>query len=168
MYGPAAPLLMYSGDVAERLGATVHRHQWSKEPPEPFAPEVEEWVHREVIPLLDEVGGKPLLIAKSLGTNAAALAAERALPAVWLTPVLTLPWVAAAMARASAPQLLIGGTEDPLWDGALARRLSPDVLEVDGADHGMYVSGPVTASIAVLGRVIDRVGEFLDTIDWPD
>lgn len=50
----------------------------------------------------------------------------------------------------------------------MARRLSPYVLEVDDADHGMYVPGPVGNSIAVLGRVIAAIDEFLDTIGWPD
>jgi pimeloyl-ACP methyl ester carboxylesterase len=158
---------MYAGDVAERRRAAVHRHSWSEEPPEPFDPAVEGWVREQVAPLLDAVGGIPLLIGKSLGTNAAALAAERALPAVWVTPVLTVPWVAAALARATAPMLLVGGTADEIWDGALARRLSPHVLEVADADHGMYVPGPLIDSVAVLGRVVASVEEFLNTIGWP-
>ncbi len=68
----------------------MHRHWWSQQPSEPFEPKTESWVCREVGPLLDGVGGSPLLIAKSLGTNAATLAAERCLPAVWLTPILTV------------------------------------------------------------------------------
>jgi hypothetical protein len=51
----------------------VHRYSWSQEPPKPFEPEVEAWVQDEVSPLLDAIGGTPLLIAKSLGTNAAGL-----------------------------------------------------------------------------------------------
>jgi pimeloyl-ACP methyl ester carboxylesterase len=86
---------------------------------------------------------------------------------VWVTPVLTMPWVAAALARATAPMLLVGGTADEIWDGALARRLSPYVLEVADADHGMYVPGPLIDSVAVLGRVVASVEEFLDTIGWP-
>jgi len=166
MFGPASGMLMYCGDVAERRGAAVHRLWWSREPPEPFAPDLETWVSTEVRPLLDAVGGRPLLIGKSLGTNAAALAAERGLPAVWLTPLLTMPWVAAAMSRATAPMLLVGGTADSVWDGALARRLSPHVLEIEGADHGMCVPGPMVDSIAVLGRMVAAVDEFVD-VCWP-
>ena len=170
LYGPSAPLLMYAGDVAERRGATVHRHSWTEEPGEPFEPTIEAWVHGQVTPLLDAQSGTgtPLLIGKSLGTNAASLAADRSLPAVWLTPVLTVPWVAAGLERATAPCLLVGGTADKIWDGALARRLSPHVLEVDDADHGMYVPGPLTGSIAVLARVVTAVEEFLDAIGWPE
>jgi pimeloyl-ACP methyl ester carboxylesterase len=167
MFGPAAGLLMYAGAVAERRGVVVHRHSWSKQPPKPFESEVEGWVRDEIGPVLDSVGGTPLLIAKSLGTNAAALAAERGLPAVWLTPILTAPWVAAALGRATVPFLVVGGTADEMWEGALARRLSRYVLEIEGADHGMYVPGPVTDSIAVLGRVVTAMAEFLDAIDWP-
>lgn len=167
MFGPGAPLLMYAGDVLERRGATVHRHWWSQQWPQYAEPVIESWVCGEVARLLGRVGGRPVLIGKSLGTNAAALAAERSLPAVWLTPLLNLPWVVEALDRATAPFLLVGGTADPAWNGALAHRLSPHVCQVEGADHGMYVPGPLTESIAVLGRVVVAVDHFLDAIDWP-
>ncbi|GAB3944059.1 hypothetical protein GCM10027614_33620 [Micromonospora vulcania] len=61
----------------------------------------------------------------------------------------------------------MGGTADGFWDGDAARRLSPYVLEVAGADHGMYVPGPLTESIAVLSRVVVAVETFLDEIGWP-
>src|SRR4051812_24971048 len=161
-----AGLLPYAGLAAAGRGARVHHHSWSPDRPDVFAPPIEAWVRAEVAPLLDRIGGTPVLIGKSLGTNAAALAAERALPAVWLTPVLTLPWVSAAMGRASAPFLLVGGTADPYWDSAVARGLSPHVLEVDGADHGMFVPGPVAGSVAVLARVVAAVEEFLDAVGF--
>lgn len=166
-FGAGAPLLMYAGDVAELRGATVHRYSWSQKFPKPDQPGIESWVGGEIAPLLDSISGRPLLIGKSLGTNAAALAAERTLPAVWLTPLLTLPWVVDALGGATAPFLLVGGTADRVWDGGIARRLSPYVLEVDGADHGMYVPGPLTESIAVLSHVVVAVEEFLDAIGWP-
>jgi hypothetical protein len=166
-FGPMAGLLLYAGAVPGRRGATVHRHAWTREPSDPFVPAIEGWVRAELVPLLDAVGGSPLLIGKSLGTNGAALAAERGLPAVWLTPVLTVPWIATAMGAATAPFLLVGGTADALWDGELARRLSPHVLEVEGADHGMQLPGPLIDTIAVLGRLVGAMEEFLDAIGWP-
>jgi hypothetical protein len=166
-FGPAAGLLMYASLVADRRGATVHRHSWSTRPLQPFEPEVEAWVRGEIGALLDTVGDNPLLIAKSLGTNAAAVAAERNLPAVWLTPILTAPWVVAALGRATAPFLLVGGTADQLWDGATARSLSAHVLEIEGGDHGLGVPGPITDTIAVLGRMVTAMDEFLDATDWP-
>ncbi len=158
---------MYVGDVAERRAARVHRHVWSQEPPSGLDARLEGWVRGEIWGPLEAVGGHPLLIGKSLGTFGAAVAADRSLPAVWLTPLLTAPWVAAALGRASAPFLLVGGTADDFWDGDLARRLTGHVLEVKGADHGMRVPGAMTESVAVLARVVTAVEEFLDAIDWP-
>lgn len=158
---------MYAGDVAQRRGATVHRHSWSQRFTVPWGPQIEEWVRGEVAAVLDGLPGDPLLIGKSLGTVAAGVAADRALPAVWLTPLLSEPWATAALGRASAAFLLVGGTADPYWDSALAHRLSAYVLEVDAADHNMYVPGPLTDSIAVLHRVVVAIDEFLDTIAWP-
>jgi len=166
-FGPAAGMLMYAGDTAESRGATVHRHTWSQQPGR-LEPENEPWVRTEITPLLDSLAGTPLLIGKSFGTNAAKLAAERSLPAVWLTPILTAPWITAALSQATAPFLLIGGTADLMWDSAEAHRLSPHVLEIEAATHGLYVPGPLQNSIAVLGRVVAAIDEFLDAINWPD
>lgn len=170
MYGASAPLPMYSADAAEARGARIRAISW--EPP----PEIVEvadqvradWVHDRVAPVLDETAGdSTLLIGKSLGTYAARLATERRLPAVWLTPILIADPIVAALRVAEAPCLLIGGTADEGWDGALARKLSPHVLEIDGADHGMYVPGPLAASAAVLGLVATAVERFLDEVVWP-
>jgi hypothetical protein len=81
-------------------------------------------------------GAVHLVVAKSLTTRAAGVAAERGWPAIWLTPVFDEEGVA-ALRRRSAPALFVGGTADELWDGALARELSDDVLELHGADHGL-------------------------------
>jgi hypothetical protein len=158
---------MYTSDVAERRGATIHRHYWNEGPPSSVDDEIAEWVARQILPVADRVGGAPLLIGKSLGTYAASIAAERSLPAIWLTPLLYDPIVVAALEQATAPALLVGGTADQSWDGDLARRLSPHVFEVDGANHGLYVPGPLVESVAVLGRVVVAVEEFLEGISWP-
>ncbi|MDY7090718.1 MAG: hypothetical protein SYR96_37215 [Actinomycetota bacterium] len=81
--------------------------------------------------------------------------------------MLTVPWVPAALHRATAPFLLVGGTADKLWDRTLARRLTPYVVEVPAADHGMFVPGPLTDTIAVLARIVVAIDEFLDEIGWP-
>ncbi|GAA3659609.1 hypothetical protein GCM10022267_52130 [Lentzea roselyniae] len=161
--GPTSPLTMRAGEVAERRGARVHRHVWSGKPPMPWGPQVEQWACGEATAVLGAVGGRPLLIGKSLGNAAAAVAAERSLPSVWLTPLLTEPWVVAALGRASVPFLLVGGTADRWWDGTLARRLSPHVLEVQDADHDLRLPG----SDEGLSRAVAAVEEFLDSIGWP-
>jgi hypothetical protein len=82
-------------------------------------------------------GGVSLVIGKSLTTRACTVAAERGWPAVWLTPLLDDSETVEALRRGTAPALLVGGTKDPMWDGAIARELSGDVLELEGADHGL-------------------------------
>ena len=98
--------------------------------------------------------GRRLVIGKSLGTLAAGAVAERGWPGVWLTPLLTQAPFVEMLGRRTAPALLIGGTNDPAWDGALARELSDDVLELDGADHGL-------ARIEDLPAIVARITAFL-------
>ncbi len=167
-YGPHSPLLMYAADAAERRGASI-RPIWWDEPDRPLTLTPDErgpWVLEQLARAVPEVPVDAVLIAKSLGTHAAAVAADRHLPAVWLTPVLTSAFVVDALRRSTAPFLLVGGTEDPLWDSTLAKELTPHVLEVDGADHGMYVSGRLAASAAVLGQTVTAVEDFLDQVVW--
>lgn len=84
-----------------------------------------------------------------------------------MTPVLTSEWVVDALRRSTALFLLVGGTADPMWISALARELSPYVLEVEGADHSVYVPGRLSASAGVLGQVATAVEDFLDNVVWP-
>ncbi len=166
-FGPAAGLLAYAAAVPERRGGTVIRHDWTQPPPDPFQPAAESWVAAEVTSVLDSIEGTPLLIGKSLGSTAAAVAADRGLAAVWLTPLVTMPWVVSALSRCTAPFLLVGGTADDLWDGAAAGRLSAHVCEVDGADHGMMVAtGAPADSVTALGTVLEAIDTFLDAIGW--
>ena len=55
--------------------------------------------------------------------------------------------------RRTAPALLVGGTADGSWDGALARELSDDVLELEGADHGL-------AKLEHLPQIVAAVAGF--------
>lgn len=169
-FGPHVPLLAYANRAAEIRGAHVAPMSW--QPPRgESAADLGPWVTEQVSSVLDRIAAatpaaKPLLIGKSLGSHAAAVAAERRLPAIWITPLLRYPKVCGALEHASAPFLLVGGTADPAWDGQAARRLSGLTLEIPGADHAMYVPGPVAASAAVLGQVTNAVEHFLDEVIW--
>jgi hypothetical protein len=101
-----------------------------------------------------------VIVAKSLSTRAAGLAAERSIPAVWLTPLLDDPESVDGLRRRTAPALLVGGTADPTWDGRLAGELSEDVLELAGADHGLGTGVDARALLANLERVVERVDAF--------
>jgi hypothetical protein len=174
MFGPYAPLLMFAGDAAENKGADYVAHEW--EQPEELRslaePDRTAWVDPRAAAVLDAAeiehpGASTVVIAKSLGTHAAGQAARRGLPAVWLTPLLYAPPLVTALRASTAPFLLIGGTADKSWDSALARDLTPHVLEIEDADHGLYVPGRLAASAEVLGRVATAVEDFLDEVVWP-
>jgi hypothetical protein len=113
----------------------------------------EEWAVSRARAALDYAGEVRLLTAKSITTHAAPLVAERELAAIWLTPLLNRPDCVEALRARKAPALLVGGTGDPTWSPAVAREISPDVLELDGADHGL-------AAIEHLQPIVDAVAEF--------
>lgn len=168
-YGTDGPLLMYAALAVERRGGLARRITWVV-PEFASAGEERAWVISQVsaaVDALQATTGAPMVIGKSLGSLAAPLAASRGLPAVWLTPVLTDEPTLTALRQGTAPCLLVGGTADPVWDGRLARSVTPHVLEVEGADHGMFVPGRLAASAAVLGRVATAVEDFLDDHVWP-
>ncbi|MCP2321868.1 hypothetical protein HDA40_000375 [Hamadaea flava] len=172
-FGPYTALLTFAAEAAELRGARIVAHSWTRpdEPPTLALEQRKAWVTAEAEPVLDRIAAdapelKPLVIAKSLGTCAAGLAADRGLPAIWLTPLLNQPEVVAELRRATAPMLLVGGLADHSWDSGLARELTPRLLEIPDADHGLLVPGRLAASAAVLGRVATAIEDFLDEITW--
>jgi hypothetical protein len=106
-----------------------------------------------------------LIVAKSLTTLATDVAARRKIPAIWLTPLLHDEVCVSGLRKRSAPALLVGGTADELWDGALARQLSEDILELPEADHGFCP--PDLDPIGILENqrtIVEAVGAFVDRL----
>jgi hypothetical protein len=169
-YGADGPLLMYARLAVQGRGGHVHPIVWELPRGSDFSQQrlrVASQVESAVDEVTAATGAAPVVIGKSLGSLAAPLVAERGLAAVWFTPLLTDEPTVAALRRATGPCLLAGGTADRFWDGQAARSLPAEVVEVDGADHGMFVPGRLAASAAVLGQVITAVEDFLDHIVWP-
>ncbi|MFI5838009.1 alpha/beta hydrolase [Micromonospora sp. NPDC051300] len=161
-YDTRGPLFVYLGEALRRLGFEVHEVTWQRLD-ELDLDAASGFVAEQLTPVLDD--GVDLLVGKSLGSFAAPLAADRGIPAVWLTPLLTDPAVRAPLARATAPFLLAGGTADTVWDGEVARRLTPHVVEVADADHALMVPGPLARSAEALGRVCTAVEAFARGLD---
>ena len=165
------PTLAFAAEAIDRRGGYLHLITWS--PPDGSLADLVTWVRSQVEAALAALGADrpqtrtPLLVGKSLGTLAAPLATELGLPAIWFTPLLDRPALAAGYANAKAPALLIGGTADSMWDSTVARGLSEHVLEIEDADHGMFVPGPLSASGAAFGRIGAAVERFLDEVVWP-
>jgi hypothetical protein len=166
-YSVQAPLLWFARREAIAAGRNVLAVV------DTFARDVDpvRWVEERFDAALAYVGDRdprPVVIAKSLTTLAASSAAQRSLPAVWLTPLIApggppfAPLVLAGLREGSAPRLLIGGSADPSWDGSVARSLpAAQVLELQDADHGLEVAD-IGASIANLEAVADAIRRFLE------
>ncbi len=128
------------------------------------------WVEERAEAAIQHVDGPnpPLLIAKSLTSLAAPLAARLGLSAVWLAPLINAAGTSVShlvldgLAAASAPCLLVGGTADPTWDAAIARSVPrAEVLEISDADHLLQIPGDVAGSLDALDRVVSAVATFI-------
>jgi predicted alpha/beta-hydrolase family hydrolase len=162
-YSPHAPLLFFTGLALAQHGWRAEQHWW--DPPRRESERTTGWVRGEVEPALPS-SGRALVVGKSLGTLAASLAAERRLPAIWLTPVLGMAEVVEAIAANDAPQLLVGGSADELWDSRVARDLAGPtctVVEIPGADHGLLMPGDVIRGAEAHVQVVRAVDDWMSS-----
>jgi predicted alpha/beta-hydrolase family hydrolase len=163
-YFSQAPLLWFAREAAQAGGWSVL--ELSERAPadeEPF-----EWMRDRAERALDSASeaDSVVVIGKSLGSAAARLVAERAVAAVWLTPLLVRPEVVAALRAATAPALLVGSSADPTWsDGEQPGGEGIEVVELDGLDHSLQVEGDPLASLDVLRQVTEQIGAFLDRLN---
>jgi hypothetical protein len=158
-YFSQAPLLWFAREAAQAAGWSVL--EVSERAPadaDPFA-----WMQGRAASALAATDAERVaVLGKSLGSVAASLAAERGLPAIWLTPLLVRPEVVSALNATEAPALLIGSSADPTWaDGARPANDLLERVEFDGLDHSLQVEGDPLASLDVLREVTERVGAFL-------
>jgi hypothetical protein len=131
------------------------------EPPageDPFA-----WVRDRAQRALDhQPAPTTVVVGKSLASDVADLAADRELPAIWLTPLLDRANVRVALARASAPFLIVGGTADPTWQPqAVPSSALLSQLELPAHDHSLQVPGEPFTSLGSLKKVTKHVERFL-------
>lgn len=161
-YTPARPVLHFAAATLLSRGWTVIELWW--EPPAELGEPVE-WVRSEVERHLGaDLAGSPLIVAKSLGTLALPLAADRMLPGVWLTPLVHDPSVTDALARQTAAALVIAGGADPSWDGSAATAGAHRTVVLDDADHALEVPGDPHRSLAHLATVVAELGRFADAV----
>jgi hypothetical protein len=170
-YSADRPLLHFAAAVFEKHGWTTVPVSWPSPLPSRGS-DLVAWFHqlrsyavRHVEPLLDEqTAPRIALVGKSMGSFAAAPAADRGLPGIWLTPALRDTELAPDLRRATAPFLLAGGTADRVWDSAVARSLGRPVFEAPGADHGLEIPGDPLASIDILRDLTTAMDDFVRRI----
>jgi hypothetical protein len=161
-YFSQAPLLWFAREAAEAAGWSVL--EVSERAPagqEPF-----EWILERAESALNATSATQVtLVGKSLGSAAAPLATQRALPAVWLTPLLIRPEVIAALGATDRPTLIVGSPADPSWgNGDVPENEALEVLELDDLDHSLQREGDPLGSIDVLRTVTERVASFFERL----
>lgn len=171
-YSPERPLLHFAAAVFARHGWTTREVRWHEPPPLRAGQDLPVWfgqlrsfVHTRVGRVLDR-GTAPriALVGKSLGAFAAALAADRHLPGIWLTPVLRDSELPGDLRRSTAPFLLVGGTADPCWDPGLARGCGQPFYEAPDADHGLETPADPVNSAELLRQATAAMDAFVRTL----
>ncbi|HEY6793090.1 MAG TPA: hypothetical protein VI248_00230 [Kineosporiaceae bacterium] len=157
-YGPQFPLLYYARRCLADAGRHVQALEW---PSGELAPGCVVRMLQEAVDRLPDGPRDLVLLAKSTGTHAIPWAAEHGVPGIWLTPLLQVPAVRAALPSLPAGSLLVGGTADPTWDGEVAAASGLPVLQLEGADHNLELPGHVHRSLAALARVVTAVSDTL-------
>jgi hypothetical protein len=161
-YFSQAPLLWFAREAAQARGwSAVEVDERAPGGQEPFA-----WMREQAQRAVEATAADlVVVVGKSLGSAAAPMVAESGLPAVWLTPLLTRPDVADALARSSAPALAIGSPDDPSWgEGNVPDNDALEVMELPGLDHSLQVGGDPLASLDVLRDVTSAVSAFLGRV----
>ena len=155
-YFSQGPLLWFAREVAQAHGwSVIEVDERAPEEKDPFG-----WMRGQARRALDLATSaeKVVVIGKSLGSAAAPMVSG---PAIWLTPLLIRPEIAESILAATAPTLLVGSPDDPTWDGGIdSANPALEVLERDGLDHSLEVSGDPLASLDVLRDVISHVDRF--------
>jgi pimeloyl-ACP methyl ester carboxylesterase len=167
-YSPERPLLHFARAVFMKHGWTTQELWWPERPPRPEPSQMammREFAVRHVAAALErESAPKIALVGKSMGTFAAGIAADRGLPAVWLTPVLQYADSVADLRRATAPFLLVGGTGDRGWIPETARGFGQPVCEIEGADHGMETDDDPVNSALILHQITIAIDRFVSKL----
>jgi pimeloyl-ACP methyl ester carboxylesterase len=168
-YSAERPLLHFARAVLIRHGWTTQTVWWPERPPQREGQDLSSWfaqlrsfVHAHMSQVLSvEAAPKIALVGKSMGAFAAALAADRSLPGIWLTPVLRDSGVPDDLRRSTAPFLLVGATADPSWDTETARSLGQPFYEAEGADHGMETDDDPVNSAEIPRRTTIAMDDFV-------
>jgi hypothetical protein len=157
VYPITAPVLWFASEALHAAGWTVLGIDDAYSDGDMLA-----WVEARARAALEWAGAaRVMVVAKSMSTRAAALAAERSLPGVWLTPLLNDASVFEALKAIDARGLAVGSPSDPTWSQALSVHLRRmEILQLPGVNHALEVPGDPQRSIELLGRITDRISRF--------
>lgn len=172
-YSPSHPLLEFGRQSLLQHGWTVQQLWWDQPRGIHDRDATSEWVREQASAVLDAEADcdQLLVVAKSLGTLASPVVAERGLDAIWMTPLFSMPGSIEAIqagAANGAHQLLVGGLCDPEWHSGAANELASheaiEVAEFADATHFMHVPDNARRSIEIQAGVTLAVEKFLTQI----
>ncbi|MFZ2259761.1 MAG: hypothetical protein WAV52_03320 [Luteococcus japonicus] len=128
--------------------------------------QAQELVDEAIAAFVDRHGLPDLVLAKSVGTRAAGWAATNRIPAVWTTPLLDEHTCVEALRAASAPALLVAGTEDRAWDAHAAAHTKLPVHLIAGPGHG-WQCDDWRRELEVLAELTRVVADFAARVAAP-
>jgi predicted alpha/beta-hydrolase family hydrolase len=80
---------------------------------------------------------------------------------IWLTPLLQIPFVSAAIQKTIAPAFIAGGTADSTFDPASVALLEkmPNItlLRVQGGDHSLEIPNDLNRSLIALCDLVEMI-----------
>ncbi|WP_180934199.1 hypothetical protein [Nocardioides ungokensis] len=151
-YTPDGPMLFFAAQVALMRGWDVRQVWWEVPQLSSDADEVA-WVGSQLEAAVDGFAGRVIVVAKSLGTMAAPVAAARGYDAACLTPLLTEPDLAEPLLSYPAEQFVVIGADDPYFSQRVLDALPGEHLVVPG-DHVLRVPGDAAAMVASHDRFV--------------
>lgn len=156
-------MLFFAGQAALEQGWEV-RQVWWQAPERSSRGITDEiaWVADQLDAAVEGYNGRVLVVAKSLGTLAAARAAAHGFDAAWLTPLLTHPEAAEPLLSYPASQFVLIGSEDPFLDRGVLDLLPGESLVVPG-DHILRVPGDPVAMVTSHEQFVRSFDSWLTT-----
>jgi hypothetical protein len=84
---------------------------------------------------------------------------------VWMTPLLTIEWLASRIEQIHPRSLFIIGTVDKFYQPDILRHLElatkGNSLVIEGANHGLEIPGDIPKSLTALNQMVEAVQQFL-------
>jgi hypothetical protein len=161
-YTPDGPLLFFAAQAALMRGWNV-RQVWWEAPDRGGDADELTWVGEHLEAALEGFTGRVLVVAKSLGTLAAARAAAHGYDAAWLTPLLTDPEAAEPLLSYPASQFVVIGSSDPFLSQSVLDALPGTSLVVAG-DHILRVPDDPAAMVASHEEFVRAFDAWLTTL----
>ena len=164
LYTPDGPLLFFAAQAALMRGWDVRQVWWEVPDSGSDADEIA-WVGDQLDAALEGHAGRVLVVAKSLGTLAAARAAALGHEAAWLTPLLTDREAAEPLLSYPADQFVLIGSSDPYLSHSVFEALPGTRLVVAG-NHILRVPGDAAAMVASHEQFVRAFDTWLTTLKF--